>query len=91
MDEALLIKVLFIVFSRKYFTTTMKEVGTVSKLNLDNKDFIAGHEKSHTASMGTDKLLCSYKASLSFLNPSKQIFRGRSSRQSVKDFKNGTI
>ena len=59
-------------------------MGTVSKLNLDNKDFIAGHEKSHTASMGTDKLLCPYKASSSFLSPSKQIFRGRSSRQSVK-------
>ena len=59
-------------------------MGTVSKLNVVNKGFISGHEQSHTVNMGTDKLLCPYKALSSFLNPSKQIFRGRSSRQSVK-------
>lgn len=65
-------------------------MGTLSKLNLDNKEFIAGHEKPHTASQGADQLLCPYQSFSSFLNPFKQISRGRSSRQPIKISKKGT-
>ena len=73
-----------------YFTATMKVSENSLSVESWTQKFIAGHEKSHTASMGTDNILCSYKVLPSFLNPSKQIFRGLSLRQSVKTSKKGT-